>query len=96
MSKGGSDVQIRYLDGEVIEINELPDGEYEIRRNDVMWIICEAEHVDVITYHLKQAKPWIRDNGDGTFTIEYPDEQVARESAFHNAQNQRAGGFSGD
>ena len=90
-------MQIRYLDGEIVDILPNPGGKtYRVVINGEHYCTCEKEDLDTIAYHMKQRKPWIRDNGDGTHTMEWPDDQVAKECAIHNAQNRRAGGWSGD
>ena len=92
-------MQIRYLDGDVVDILPMPESGGEVYRvvvNGELYCTTGSEYIDTVFDHLKQAKPWVRDNGDGTHTVEYPDEQVKREGAIHSAQNRCAGGWSGD
>ena len=88
-------MQIKYLDGDVVTLT--PDGDVHVMTvNGKLYTTIDNDFVEGIVLYLKQAKPWIRDNGDGTHTIEYPDAQVEREIRIHNQHNRGAGGFSGD
>ena len=78
-------MQIRYLDGEVVEIVRTRitcQGHrvYRVERNGVVIdrVVGDIEIKRLVDL-LEQKKPWIHDNGDGSETIHYPDKQVERE-----------------
>ena len=95
-------MQIKYLDGEVVEIVRTRIAchghrVYRVSRNGVVTDRVVGDNaINQLIHVLEQKKPWIRDNGDGTETIEYPDAQVEREIRIHSKHNRRAGGWSGD
>lgn len=98
MATGGFDVQIKYLDGEVVEIvrTRITCQGHRVYRVERDGVVIDRVVGDIAIKQLinvlEQKKPWIRDNGDGTQTIEYPDAQVEREIRIHNKHNRGARG----
>lgn len=88
-------MQIKYLDGDVVEIIEHKDV-HVVTINGKLWTTIDSEFVEILVGYLEQAKPWVRDNGDGSQTLEFPDNQLDRECYIDALHNRRAGGWSGD